>query len=157
MEPGQYTDPLDRVNPLMLPLVNGYTTGRLFVSNAYYGTVQGTWQGSLPYYNVTCTVQNLTSTAATMQLVEKPSAVSGPRSNLAAAVPLAGNGFKVFDFNPTASFVEIKCTSGGPTNVRIQFDSKLTWTLQGFTKYPVPDPLYPQYTISAPYAVLSWP
>ena len=155
MEAGEYPQPLQRSQQLLIDLVNGYTTGRLEVQNPLNGTVTGTWP-SLPDWGVTGVFENIGSTAVTVQLVQTPSIVSGPRTNLGTAIAVNPSGRVTTTFTPTASFVEISCTSGGPSQLRLQLSSKLTWTLEGFTKYPIPDARYPQYTISGNYQPVSW-
>lgn len=159
MGPGQYPQPLQRTNFVFAFLLNGYCTARMEVQAPYTasGTNWGTW-GTLPDWSCTGVFENLDSkNSVTVQLKETASVASGPRTNLGSPITLAPSGHITQAFNPTASFVEVWCSGGGPAQLRWQVSSKIGFTLEGFQKYPTQDPTYPWQTEQGSYPPVAWP
>jgi len=132
LQPGEYSQPLTRVQPVQVPVVSGYTTARL---RARTETPSG--YVDQPAH---VTLENTGTVAATLQLRQTDDHVNGPRVNLGAAQAVVPGGRVEFDVYPTAKYLELHCTANGPTTVRMQLAGKQQWDVLGFSKT---DPLYP--------------
>lgn len=118
MNPGEYPQPLARIAPLNFTAVGGYTTLRL--RNLSVTTLAPEAAKSTIIY------QNTGEETVVLQLVETPSIISGPRTNVGAAITVVPSGFKSLSFTPAKSILEVSCTSGTST-VRAQLESLLNW------------------------------
>lgn len=152
MEPGTYGQPLTRVANLKMELVSGYTTGRYFVRLALGVSGNPTSNPVVSYDLVTATYDNQGTNAVTFQALQTDDLASGPRTNLGAAVTLVPGGMTTVTFTPQAHYIEFKCTASGPSQIRAQMASQLTWTPLGFSKL---DPFYDQLLVQGPYTPLA--
>jgi len=141
---GEYPQPLVRVGNVQIPIVSGYTTGRLrgdviMVSGYQPNRSQ-------------ITLENTGRTSFTVQLREAPDYVSGPFSNLGSAVALVPSGQKTVFHTHAQPYLEFRGTSGSGT-LRAQIASQVKWQIMAFdksdTNYPsvlskkYPDPSPP--------------
>jgi hypothetical protein len=131
-----------------MPMVSGWTTGRVFARLALATSGNPTSNPVVSYDQVTMVYTNDGVNPFTVQLYETDDLASGPRTALGGAVALVVGGQVTAQVTPQAHFIEFKCTANGPSELRVQAPSQLTWTLQGFTKL---DPLYPQYLMAGQY------
>lgn len=148
MEAGIYGQPLSKTATVQIPLVSGYTTGRLAVRLANNASGYPTSNPALNYDKVTMVYSNDGPLAATLQLYQIDDLASGLRTTLGSPIALVAGGMYTDVVTPLAHFVEFKCTANGPTQLRAQMTSQLDWTLQGFTKL---DPTYPQSLVQGNY------
>ena len=146
MEAGVYGAPLERVAQYRMPMISGYTTGRIYVRLALQTSGNPTSNPVVSYDTVNAVFANDSSVAGgTVQLYQTDDLASGPRTALGSAVALVALGQNTIQFTPLAHYVEFKCIGGGPFELRAQFASQLTSNLQGFSKL---DTLYPQYIVA---------
>jgi hypothetical protein len=152
MESGTYGQPLQRTANIKLELVSGYTTGRLFCRLALGVSGNPTSNPVVSYDSVTANYNNTGPNAVTFQVLQTDDLASGPRTNLGSAVTLVAGGMTTVSFTPQAHYIEFKATANGPTEVRAQLTSQLTWTPLGFSKL---DPFYDQTLVQGPYSPLA--
>jgi hypothetical protein len=94
-------------------------------------------------------MENVGKAAATLQLyqanVYDATSLSPTRdaTTLGAAKALVVDGHTTYTVTPTKRYLEVKCTSGGPSNVRLQLSGLIEWEQLGFDEVR-DDSLYPK-------------
>jgi hypothetical protein len=122
---GVYPHPLSRTTNFQIPMVSGYTTGRLFaqvVGLSGYGL-----------QDTRVVVENPSATSYTLQMMETDDRVSGPRFNIGPAISLVPRGQKTLVISPIRDFLEFKTTTGAGL-LRAQLTSQLQWRQMAFDK-----------------------
>lgn len=131
---GEYSQPLNRTTSANFAVVNGYTTARLRSEQTLEVTTSATDQLT------TVTLENTGDRSVTIQLYEAnvtdPTLVSPTRdaSTLGAAKTIVAKGRVVYTVTPVKRYLEVKCTSGGPANVRMLLSGQVRWQQVGFDK-----------------------
>lgn len=131
---GNYPQPLDRTQFVECTLIDGYATSRLRAELQYQGTL------TVPSLNdnvVRGLFVNTGQTFGTLQIVQTPDPVSGPRTNLGVPMVLQPGGRIVQSVTPTAAYMDFTCTGGGPTTIRAQLTSRLEWSEIAFARTDV--------------------
>lgn len=147
--PGFYAQPVDRTTFVEGQLVNGYTTARLrgalqFTgSTTMFGTVATTDENLVRGVFV-----NTGLNAGSLQLVQvlnparrSDGTVSGPSYNLGTPIALQPGGRVTRTFTPNFSYIEMRCSGGGPTTFRAQLTSRIQYQQMALDRT---DTAYPQ-------------
>jgi hypothetical protein len=163
LKTGQYTQPLNRPAFVQDPVVAGFTTMRLWAGlqmsgtgtspsltdNLVLATLENTgdvsvtaqfrqvgdYSSGLPAYNAVLTDGIIATPGSGTKAQTAPY-----RSNLGSTHTLVPGGRKTISFTPTQQYVELWGVSGGPSQIKLQLDTQVPWTLLGFAKN---DPTYP--------------
>lgn len=134
---GIYPAPLERPLFVQCPIVNGYTTARLYAPYSF--------AGSTPIFptldhKVTGLIENTGDIAAAIAINQTGTEwVTGTRT-LVASGTLQPEGKLALNWTQTQPYFEVACTWGGPSRVRMQVISQMQWNVMGFAKT---DPMYP--------------
>jgi len=129
MNPGEYPQPLSKVGWSNFVAFSGFTTARW-----RYRNISGTTGIGSGLKPSTLVVQNVGSTAVTLQIKESNNIGSGTRTNVGSAFTVAANGgINQQTFTPTKNILEVSCTSG-TSEVRCQMQSLLGWDFMPFDK-----------------------
>jgi len=138
---GSYSSPLDRTQIFQVPLVPGYTTGRLYGQLQFNGTLQ---VPSETDNLVRGLVVNTGVNVGTIQINQCQNGTNplAPRTQLTTAV-VNPNGRTLISFTPTVPWVEVAAlgTTGVYTTVSLQLTSRIEFNERGFART---DGLYPQ-------------
>ena len=135
---GIYPAPLERPLFVQVPLVNGYTTARLYAPMDFAGSTP-IWPTQ--DHAVHGLIENTGALAAAFTISQTGTEwpVVGSRT-LSASGTLQPSGRLRVDWIQTQPFFEVACTWGGPAQVRMQLMSQMQWSVMPFTKS---DPAYP--------------
>lgn len=140
---GEYVQPLSRTSGIQFPVVSGYTTARLRAKSdpaTQAGAVDQTVQVLL---------ENTGTASVTLQLyqanVYDATSVSPTRdaTTLGAAKVVVPGGRVTYSVVLTKRYLEVKCTAGGPSNVRLQLSSMVEFQQLGFDRIK-DDSIYPK-------------
>lgn len=142
MYPGEYTQPLVRKHFVNCPMVSGYVTARLQAEDWYPPTISGAGTVST---SMSVTFENVGGTAFSVLLQETDDrSISGTRSPISGyinpgygpmhALSLVPGGATTQNFNSLLPYLEVKCTAGGPSNLRMQLESQRQWRELGFDR-----------------------
>jgi hypothetical protein len=122
---GEYPQPFTQVTNVHMPMVSGYTTGRL------YGRVFKV-SGYDPQ-ETQVLMTNHGTTSITVQMRETDDYVSGPHTNIGPAVALVPSGQKTVNILPIRNYLEFKSTAGDG-QLRVQIASRVKWNEMAFDK-----------------------
>lgn len=130
---GEYAQPRITTLVAQVPVINGYSTLRMAANNGVATSA------SLGDQQLTVILENTGASQVTLQLLEMdvydPTA-SPARSatNLGASKVVKAGGRVTYTVNPTKRYIELKCTAGGPSNVRMQVTGQIEYYQLGFDK-----------------------
>lgn len=127
---GEYPHPLVRKTVVFATMISGYVGVRLQSQDRANPAISG--QGDIAF--VTMESASTGTNYTVLQMQQTNDRISGPRSNLGSAVVLVSGGQQTFTIQPIQSFLEVRCTSGGPTNLRMQIDAQRKWDRLAFDK-----------------------
>lgn len=139
---GDTAQPLSRITVAQGPVLNGYTTLR-------FRAKSDPASQAAPDQTTHVLLENTGSASITIQLYHAnvydatSSNPSRDATTLGAAKTVVAGGRTTYDVTPTKRYVEVKCTSGGPSNVRIQLSGLIEWEQCGFDEVR-DDSLYPK-------------
>lgn len=130
---GEYPQPLVRITNLQIPMVSGFTTGRLRAA-----VLTSPTPGISGYAPQQCRVllENVGANTIGVQMQETQDYVSGPRFNVGSAVTLVPKGFRYVSFTPTKQYLEFKGSTANSA-LRIQLESQLKWHIMAFDRSDV--------------------
>ncbi len=140
---GEYAQPLSRTTGVQFPVVNGYTTARLRAKSD-----PATQAGAIDQ-TVQVLLENVGAASVTLQLYQATvyDAVSSDptrdATTLGASKTLVPGGRVTYSVVLTKRYLEVKCTAGGPSNVRLQLSGLVEFQELGFDKIK-DDSLYPK-------------
>lgn len=139
---GNYAQPLDRTLFVEAPLLDGYTTLRLRGDLQTSGTT--VYAGTMPVLNdnlMRAIVSNTGMSAGTVQLMQRPVTTGSYRVALGSPVVLQPGGRSTISATPIHNYIEMTCSGGGPTKIRVQITSRIEYQEQGFARS---ETIYPQ-------------
>ncbi len=138
MNPGEYIQPLTRKTIVNVPMVSGYTTSRLRITDSPF-TAAGT--DTINEFSVQGLFENVGTGNFTVSVMQSPDdgINQATRTTLVSGFQIVPGGHKFVDFNPTQVFIEMKCTAGNGV-LRTQLDSRLRFEQMAFDKL---DTAYP--------------
>lgn len=143
---GIYPSPLLRPTFVECPVVAGYTTARLYSPYDFKGS--SPVAGPLGDHMVAAVVENVGPNPATFVLNQTGTEwYTGTRTVLFSGTIQPG-GRQATGFTITQPYLEVACTYGGPSSLRLQISSQMQWSVLGFLKT---DPMYPQSLWKATY------
>lgn len=135
MNSGEYTAPLVRTTTVQVPVINGYSTARLRAQDDLASTTSALDQ------SVEVLLENTGDTQVTIQLLEMSiydATAESPNqrdeTNIGAAKVVKPKGRLTYTIVPVKRYLEVKCTAGGPSNVRVQLTGQIKWQELGFDK-----------------------
>lgn len=130
MNPGEYPQPLIRRIVVNVPVVSGYATSRLRADDSYAPSISGGETAMM------VTFENLGNTAVGVKLAQtNDRSISGTRIDVISGVTLVAGGRKTVSSDGAfQSYLELYCTSGGPSTIRMQIESQRQWAELGFDK-----------------------
>ena len=148
---GEYPTPNVRQSVIKVPLVAGYTTGRLrgnmsapvAASNLGYGTVE---------VNASADIAN-TGTVVLNVVQATDVSSSGARTTVASAISIVRGGNVTFSFNASQRYLEIQGVSGAG-NVSLQISSQIKYDQVGFLRT---ETIYPTSLWAATYTTPTSP
>ena len=134
---GIYPAPLERPLFVQVPLVNGYTTARLYSPMDFAGSTP-IWPTQ--DHAVHGLIENNGPLAAAFAINQTGTEWSLGTRTLSASGTLQPRGRLRVDWIQTQPYFEIACTWGGPSDIRMQVMSQMQWDVMGFDKK---DTMYP--------------
>lgn len=153
MNPGEYPQPLVRKHFVNCPVISGYVTARLQAEDWFPPTISGYGTVGTSMF---VTFENVGGTAFSVLLQETDDrSISGARTPISGYMPEQGSvgpmpslslvpgGAVQRTLSSLQPYMEVKCTAGGPSQLRMQLESQRQWRELGFdrvddaTFYPV--------------------
>lgn len=130
MNPGEYLQPFPRKTVVNVPVVSGYTTARLRADDSIAPSISGGDTAMM------VTFENVGNTAVALKLSQtNDRSISGTRIDVISGVIVVAGGRKtVSSEGARMAYLELYCTDGGPSNVRLQIESQRQWAELGFDK-----------------------
>jgi hypothetical protein len=127
---GEYSQPLQRVTNVQVPVISGYVTSRLRATDPIQPAISGQETsmqvvfenvgGKFVYVKLQQTNDHSTS-GTRIDVISGVSLVPGGRSTVATTAAYQ-------------KFLELACTDGGPTQIRMQITANRRFEQQGFDK-----------------------
>ena len=152
MPSGEYPSNTLRTTYLKIPVVAGYTTGRLRAHTTLPAAGQNI-QTNFVTAQISTENDSNTGTVVLQLVAANDISSSGARTNIGSPISLVRGGTTNVNFDVTQNYVEVQCVSG-QGQVDLQLSSRVKFDIVGFLRS---EAIYPTAIWAASYATPTTP